>query len=98
MQNQAANTATDPSIIRVDGVWYSFATRTIGTSIRIQVARSNDFAVWGLVYNEDGSQYDALPNMPQWVFQTSPNTWAPDVVRLVRHSSLSYCYRPFRQC
>ena len=74
----------DPSIIEVDGIWYSFATRTIGSSIHIQVALSDDFDVWGVIVNHDGTQYDALPNLPQWVHPTSWNTWAPDVQRLVR--------------
>ncbi|KAF2160678.1 glycoside hydrolase family 43 protein [Zasmidium cellare ATCC 36951] len=69
----------DPAIINVNGVWYAFATRTIGSGIRIQVATSNDFNSWSLVYNEDGSQHDALPNLPSWVVQSAPNTWAPDV-------------------
>ena len=73
----------DPSIIQVDGIWYSFATRTIGSTIKIQVARSNDFVVWGLIFNQNGSQYDALPILPPWVYQQSWNTWAPDVVQLV---------------
>lgn len=73
----------DPSIIQVDGVWYSFATRTIGSTIKIQVAGSYDFAVWGLFYYQDGTQYDALPNLPPWVKNPNWNTWAPDVQQLV---------------
>ncbi|EME43257.1 glycoside hydrolase family 43 protein [Dothistroma septosporum NZE10] len=68
----------DPTIIYVDK-WYAFATRTIGSGIRIQIATSDDFETWDLVYNADGTQRDALPNLPDWVLQTSPNTWAPDV-------------------
>lgn len=67
----------------MDGIWYSFATRTIGTTIKIQVARSNDFVVWGLIYNQDGTQYDAMPNLPPWVMIPNWNTWAPDVQQLV---------------
>lgn len=80
------NLSKDPSIIQVDGIWYSFATRTIGSTVKIQVARSNDFNVWGLLVKSDGTQYDALPRLPRWVHPTSWNTWAPDVQRLVRSS------------
>lgn len=78
----------DPSIILVNSVWYSFATRTIGSSIHIQVAWSNDFKHWSLVKNNDGSQVDALPYLPTWIDGASPNTWAPDVQLLVssKHS------------
>lgn len=81
-------TTTDPAIINVNNVWYSFATRTIGSKIHIQVATSKDFNTWSLIYNQDGSQHNALPNLPSWVVQSSPNTWAPDVNILVRRSSL----------
>ena len=82
----AANAFTDPSIIGVDGVWYAFATRTKGTTQHIQVAQSTDYATWTLVKNSDGSQKEALPNLPSWVdtsSATSSNVWAPDVSRLV---------------
>ncbi|KAF2764357.1 Arabinanase/levansucrase/invertase [Teratosphaeria nubilosa] len=72
----------DPAIINVSNAWYAFATRTIGSSIHIQVAKSTDFSSWALVYNSDGTQYDALPNLPAWVDSSSPNTWAPDIVQL----------------
>ncbi|KXT08293.1 hypothetical protein AC579_6683 [Pseudocercospora musae] len=71
----------DPSIIHTDR-WYAFATRTIGSSIHIQVATSWDFGLWSLEYNSDGSQYNALPNLPDWVVADAPNTWAPDVNQL----------------
>lgn len=87
MQGIFVNNFGDPAIINVNGVWYAFATRTIGSGIRIQVATSNDFNSWSLVYNEDGSQHDALPNLPSWVVQSAPNTWAPDVNILVWCSS-----------
>jgi len=68
----------------VGGTWYAFATRTIGSSIHIQVAESGDFNSWSIVKNADGSQKDALPTLPAWVSSNSPNTWAPSVDRLVR--------------
>ncbi|KAI7188664.1 glycoside hydrolase family 43 protein [Hortaea werneckii] len=72
----------DPSVIQVGNVWYAFATRTIGSSIHIQVAQSTDFNNWSIVKNADGSQKDALPNLPSWVYGASPNTWAPDVIEI----------------
>lgn len=72
----------DPSIIKVGSTWYAFATRTRGSSIHIQVAQSVDFARWTMIKDSSGNQYDALPNLPPWVFQQNPGTWAPDVNRL----------------
>ncbi|KAK3673596.1 hypothetical protein LTR78_006501 [Recurvomyces mirabilis] len=77
----------DPSIIQVNGVWYAFATRTIGSSLHIQIATSPDFNTWTLVRNSDGSQKDALPNLPSWVNAASPNTWAPDLIQICHDSS-----------
>ena len=70
------------------GVWYAFATRTPGSSIHIQVAKSTDYSTWSIVKNADGSQKDALPSLPAWVLASSPNTWAPDVNQLVRLNQL----------
>lgn len=33
----------DPSLILVDSTWYSFATRTRGNGVHIQIASSEDF-------------------------------------------------------
>ena len=74
---------TDPSIIQVGSTWYAFATRTLGTSLHIQIASSPDFVTWSIVKNSDGSQKDALPGLPAWVDTSSPNTWAPDLIQLV---------------
>ncbi|KXT04925.1 hypothetical protein AC578_3414 [Pseudocercospora eumusae] len=71
----------DPSLIHTDR-WYAFATRTIGSSIHIQVATSWDFDSWTLEHNSDGSQYNALPHLPDWVVTNAPNSWAPDVNQL----------------
>jgi len=67
--------------------WYAFATRTIGSRIHIQIAESNDFNTWSIVTNPNGSQKDALPNLPSWVYSASPGTWAPDVNWLVSTES-----------
>jgi len=76
-----ASNFPDPSIIWVNGYWYSFAT-TNGV-VNIQIARSPDFVTWTQVNNPNGSQRDALPYIPAWVNGTAANTWAPDVVMLV---------------
>lgn len=77
--------STDPSIIKSGNTWYSFATRTIGSSIHVQVATSPDFNTWSIVNAYDGSQLDAMPNLPPWMYAPSSNTWAPDVNLRVSH-------------
>ncbi|TKA28961.1 hypothetical protein B0A50_03373 [Salinomyces thailandicus] len=72
----------DPCIVQYGSYWYAFATRTVGSGIHIQVAQSSDFDSWSLVYDDDGSQKDALPDLPPWVDSSSPNTWAPDVIQI----------------
>jgi hypothetical protein len=42
--------------------------------VHIQVAESADFNTWSLVNNADGSQKDALPNLPSWVDGGNSNT------------------------
>lgn len=73
----------DPSIVKVNGTWYAFATHTRGTDIKIQVAQSVNFEDWTVVRNADGSQFDALPVLPAWVRMANYLTWAPDVQQLV---------------
>ncbi|KAK0956802.1 hypothetical protein LTR33_016223 [Friedmanniomyces endolithicus] len=80
----------DPSIIQVGSTWYAFATRTLGTSLHIQIASSPDFVTWSIVKNSDGSQKDALPGLPAWVDTSSPNTWAPDLIQLTDGSFVMY--------
>ncbi|KAK5111197.1 hypothetical protein LTR62_005225 [Meristemomyces frigidus] len=80
----------DPSIIQVSGVWYAFATRTIGSSIHIQIASSPDFVIWTILKDPDGSQKDALPNLPAWVDASSPNTWAPDLIQIENNFVMYY--------
>ncbi|TKA74484.1 hypothetical protein B0A55_06446 [Friedmanniomyces simplex] len=81
---------THPSIIQVGRIWYAFATRTIGSTLHIQIASSPDFKTWSIVKNSDGSQKDALPNLPPWVNTGSPNTWAPDIIQLTDGSFVMY--------
>lgn len=78
----------DPSIINFNDKWYAFATRTIGSSIHVQIATSDDFETWDMVQNDDGSQRDALPDLPSWVAQDSSDVWAPDINILVRNPRL----------
>lgn len=91
----------DPSIIHTDK-WYSFATRTIGSSIHVQIATSIDFNTWSIVKNNDGSQKDALPDLPAWVANKTSgasNVWAPDVNKLVGidlYPRLLTCAESFR--
>lgn len=73
----------DPCIININGKWYAFATRTIGSGINVPVASSPDYKTWTIMTNSSGGTYDALPTMPPWV-DTTPNQWAPDVGQLVR--------------
>ena len=42
--------------------------------MHIQVAESADFETWSLVKNSDGSQKDALPDLPSWVDGGNSNT------------------------
>jgi len=71
---QRLTSRTDPAIIGADSRWYAFATRNIGGDVHIQVAESADFNTWSLVKNADGSQKDALPNLPSWVDGGNSNT------------------------
>ena len=74
----------DPGLFHdSDGTWYSYATRTIGTTINIPVAKSPDWTNWSVIKDSSGKNYDALPKMPSWV-ASNPNAWAPDVQKLVR--------------
>jgi hypothetical protein len=42
--------------------------------VHIQMAESSDFNTWSLVKNSDGSQKDALPDLPSWVDGGNSNT------------------------
>ena len=42
--------------------------------MHIQIAESADFDSWSLVNNGDGSQKDALPDLPSWVDAGNANT------------------------
>lgn len=86
----------DPCIVEYEGMWYSFATQTnpvppaTTPQVHIQIAQSPDFKTWNIVNNTDGSQRDALVQVPAWVNMTRPGTWAPDVNQLDDGSFLMY--------
>lgn len=65
----------DPAIIKSNGRWYAFATRTLGPGAHIQVAESQDFNTWSFVPGPEGSEFfDALPDLPDWVDEKASNT------------------------
>lgn len=73
----------DPSLLNVDGTWYSFgtSTRRNGKGYRIQAAASFDFNTWSV------SDQDAIAYKPEWVNQTRQDFWAPDVSQVVSQQS-----------
>ena len=66
----------DPSFIEVDGIYYAFATSN--GKQNIPMATSHDFVHWEML-----DDHDALPKVPMW---SKGDTWAPDVIQLVRLS------------
>lgn len=75
----------DPSVIKTDDGYYSFAT--VGNGVNAQVATSKDFKEWKRLDN-----HDALPSpLPDWIAE-EPAIWAPDVIKRVIIS------RPPPQC
>ncbi|PNS16441.1 hypothetical protein CAC42_175 [Sphaceloma murrayae] len=83
----------DPGLLNVNGTWWAYATRARGGAARrtyIQVASSPDFENWAVLQNSDGSQRDALPELPRWVNQTRYDTWAPSVIQLAPDSFIMY--------
>ncbi|KAK5158433.1 hypothetical protein LTS14_003452 [Recurvomyces mirabilis] len=69
----------DPAIIKVGS-----------TCIHIQVASSPDFTTWNIINKSDGTQFDALPNLPAWVDASNPATWAPDVNQMLDGTFVMY--------
>jgi len=63
----------DPTIIKVNGTYYAYATQTgtAGKMINIQVARSVNLQQWEILD-------DALPKKPAWA-STTQDFWAPHV-------------------
>jgi hypothetical protein len=49
----------------------------------MQVANSSDFDIWNLVTCENGSAYNGLAMLPNWVNSSAQAIWAPDVNELV---------------
>lgn len=66
----------DPSVIKTDEGYYSFATA--GNGVNTQIASSSDFQSWKLL-----SGQDAVPGpFPDWM-ANPPGIWAPDVIKRV---------------
>lgn len=66
----------DPSIIKTDEGYYSFATA--GNGVNAQIASSSDFKSWKLL-----SGHDVVPGpFPGWM-ANPPGIWAPDVIKRV---------------
>ena len=72
----------DPSIIEVDGTWYAFATGSNGYNIQAAKSLCFDPPDWQPVVQEP------LPGSGSWADEGL--TWAPDVVQLVKQSSLNH--------
>jgi beta-xylosidase len=90
----------DPSIILVDGTWYAFGTQSLFDykNIKTQLATSSDFNNWDLREN-----YDALRNLPSWVFMSDPKIWAPDVFQndegdYIMYFSAAHRDQPYKHC
>jgi arabinan endo-1,5-alpha-L-arabinosidase len=60
----------DPDILKVDDVYYAYATN--GNGLNIQVAKSLDLVHWDVLG-------DALSELPAWAVQEFGWTWAPEV-------------------
>jgi arabinan endo-1,5-alpha-L-arabinosidase len=74
----------DPAVVRLNnGTYYAYATQTVssGTTVNIQVARSNDLKAWTYLG-------DALPDKSPWA-QTTQSFWAPQVIQ---HGGTFYMY------
>jgi hypothetical protein len=68
----------DPAVIQVQDSWFAYATGANG--VNVQLASSSDGGrTWNVF-----KQYDALPQLPDWVDHGAPWVWAPDVVMIVR--------------
>ncbi|KAJ7447206.1 glycosyl hydrolase [Mycena latifolia] len=75
----------DPALIWVpeENLWFAFATHD-NAGHRVQIASSSDFNTWTV---EGGN---VLPNVPSWVYQASPNVWAPMVIQIADGSFVLY--------
>jgi beta-xylosidase len=63
----------DPGILRVDGIYYGYATNASGRNV--QLATSPDLVDWDL-------QRDALPALPSWAQLGGSFVWAPEVIQI----------------
>jgi beta-xylosidase len=82
----------DPHIIRVDDLYYGYATNSAGRNI--QVATSPDLVNWTLLR-------DALPGLPRWAGLRGGLVWAPEVIQIGDQFLMYYTVRDResdRQC
>ncbi|MBC8172215.1 MAG: family 43 glycosylhydrolase, partial [Anaerolineae bacterium] len=82
----------DPFILKVDDTYYAYSTNS--NSRNVPVATSTDLISWDF-------GRDALPSLPGWVDLSSPNVWAPEVIRIEDQYLLYYTARDKttdRQC
>ncbi|MDQ3461319.1 MAG: glycoside hydrolase family 43 protein [Deinococcota bacterium] len=86
------NNFPDPHLIRVDGVFYAYATNSM--SMHVPVSRSSDLVNWDIPRN-------AMPALAPWVRLNRPDVWAPEVLELDGRYLLYYTARDRdsgRQC
>lgn len=82
----------DPGILKVDGVYYAYATNASGRNI--QLARSTDLVQWELLT-------DAMPSLPSWAKLGGSFIWAPEAIQIDDRFLLYYTARDKaadRQC
>lgn len=82
----------DPSILRVNNIYYSYATNAAGKNV--QVARSQNLVDWEELP-------DAMPALPSWAQLGGSYVWAPDVIQIGDKFVMYYVARDSqsdRQC
>lgn len=85
----------DPTVIHAEGKWWAFATPEKAVLPHVPMAVSDDYKEWRMVRNSDGSLYDALPKLPDWVRNADKDDkphalWAPHISKLDDGSFLLY--------
>lgn len=69
----------DPSIIRIDGVIYTFSTTSGGLNVPVATEQQGQ-GMQRLTMKDSTKLLDAMPTLPKW---TDGGIWAPDVVQIV---------------
>lgn len=86
------NNFPDPHIIRIDGVFYAYATNSM--SMNVPVSSSTDLVNWSIPRDAKGA-------LAPWVRLSQPHVWAPEVLYLDGRFLLYYTARDResnRQC